>query len=165
VRHLRRRSPRRARSTPRRQSWGICARSRRSLPLRPNAQSRQGVINDGPQSAVRSLSATTKDPGLEPPINRLDDHWAPRTGHSTLASPVLSVLVSFTPVRVRSPVTAAACPGWSRTMADGGETLVRSTRKRVKAQVFRGFKSHTSTATDLQERRRWQPTGRILTLP
>ena len=34
---------------------------------------------------------------------------------------VVSVLVSFTPVRGRSPASVAACPGWSRTLADGGE--------------------------------------------
>jgi hypothetical protein len=32
-----------------------------------------------------------------------------------------SVLVSFTPVRGRSPASAAACPCWSGTVMDGGE--------------------------------------------
>jgi hypothetical protein len=58
------------------------------------------------------------------------------------ASRTVSVSVSFTPVRGRSPVTAGRLPGLVRDAGGRWRTAVHSPRKRVKAQVFRGFKSH-----------------------
>ena len=48
-------------SAPHTQNRMIRTRSRLCLTRRPRAPNRQGVINGGPQSAVRSLSATTND--------------------------------------------------------------------------------------------------------
>ena len=66
------------------------------------------MINEEPQSAVRSLSAATKDPA-----RAIDNRLDPQ--------PVVSVLVSFTPVRHRSPVAALIVFAQARTLADGGE--------------------------------------------
>ena len=56
---------------------------------------------------MRSLSAATKDPA-----RAIDNRLDPQ--------PVVSVLVSFTPVRHRSPVAALIVFAQARTLADGG---------------------------------------------
>jgi hypothetical protein len=78
------------------------------------------VINERPQPAVRSLSARTKDPGLGPPI-----YASTLTGRhpergACACQPVVSVLVSFTPVHGGSLATVGACPHWSGTLVNGG---------------------------------------------
>ena len=60
--------------------------------------------------------------GLGPPINRLDAHRAPPPNRALRAcQPVVSVLVSFTPVRHRSPAAALIVFAQARTLKDGGE--------------------------------------------
>jgi hypothetical protein len=115
------------------------ADTRRSQPRRV------GAINEGPQCAMRSLSAMSKDLASWPPMRswwvptrpcraRFSVHgvarqswtlsasaWASRR-QSRGAQALGSVLVSFTPVRGRSPATVGPRPCWSghsRPVVDG----------------------------------------------
>ena len=54
-----------------------------------------GVIDKRPQSPVRSLSATTKDPGLGPPIDASTLAGRHPERGARACQPVVSVLVSL----------------------------------------------------------------------
>jgi hypothetical protein len=71
---------------------------------------------------------------------------------SAAARYVVSVLVSFTPVRSRSPAVTRNASAQFTYSGGPWWMALRSPRKRVRGQPLRGFKSHlhrhtTSTAT------------------
>ena len=102
----------------------IRTRSRLCLTLRRCALNRQACISRGRDLPCAHCPRRPTTSGPRPPINALDAHRAPpQTGRPRPCQPVVSVLVSFTPVHGGSRASVAACTGWSgrwRTGVNGG---------------------------------------------
>ena len=136
-----------------------------------------GAINEGPQSGMRSLSAMSKDPGLIAAEEILvgahegpAEAWFSVHGFTSAVigqvrgpvggGPGTRPWAQFWSHPSSGPFTADRRPHVRPGRNTGGRwrTVVRSTRKRVRGQPLRGFKSHLHRF-DLRERRSCWPTG------
>jgi hypothetical protein len=128
--------------TPRTAAAGpIAVRTAGKAPARRVRRGRRGPgLGSGPRRSPR------RSPGIVPEVP------------GAASGPARWLSLCLTLVRSRSLANADRLSTQVRYARDRWWTWLRSPRKRVKGQPFRGFKSH-STATDLQRHRSWQSAG------